>query len=144
MAKPPVSTPAGFAPTFAIGYSDAEAKLTTVTLADPLPVTMTTAASPAPPALSGQTAAPLVAGPYNAAPGLPVTVALSGTWTGSVQLLRSIDGGATRLPLRIGGSAWGTFDEPGVEQVWIDNETGVSFYLDIAPISGTVSYRVSQ
>jgi len=143
MAKPPISTPAGYAPAFAIGYADAQAKLTTVTATEPLPVTVTNAAA-APEAVTGQTSTAAVVGPFSAAPGLPVSVALSGTWTGTAQLLRSTDGGTTKLPLRIGGSTWGTFSEPGVEQVWVDSETGVSFYLDIAPASGTITYRVSQ
>lgn len=143
MVKPPISTPAGFAPAFAIGFADAQDKLTTVTETEPLPVMVANAAS-APPALTGQSSVPALAGPFTATPGLPVTVALSGTWTGTAQLLRSINGGTTKLPLRVGGSIWGTFSEPGVEQVWVDNEAGVSFYLDLIPASGTINYRVSQ
>lgn len=142
MANPPVSVPAGFAPAFALGYSDDQSKLTMVTDAAPLPVSLNSVAAPA--ALSGQSASATVIGPFNAIAGRPIVVALSGSWTGTVRLLRSTDGGLTRLPLRIGGAEWGTYHELGVEQAWIDSETGASFYLDIAPASGTVVYRVSQ
>lgn len=143
MPNPPISVPAGFAPAFALGYSDAQSNLTMVTATAPLPVSVSNAAT-APAPLTGQTATAAVVGPFNAVAGLPVIVALSGTWTGTVQVLRSTDGGATRLPLRIGGSSWGTYHESGVEQAWIDNENGVSFYLDITPATGSVTYRVSQ
>lgn len=143
MPNPPISVPAGFAPAFALGYSDAQSRLTMVTASAPLPVSLSNAATPPAP-LTGQTAAAAVAGPFNAVAGLPVIVALSGSWTGTVQVLRSTDGGVTKLPLRVGGADWGTYHESGVEQAWVDNESGVSFYLDITPTSGTVAYRVSQ
>lgn len=143
MANPPISVPAGFAPAFALGYSDAQSNLTMVTASAPLPVSVASGA-PVPAALTGQTATATLVGPFNAIADRPVVVALSGTWTGTVQVLRSTDGGVTKLPLRIGGSTWGTYHESGVEQAWIDKESGASFYLDIAPASGTVAYRVSQ
>lgn len=143
MANPPISVPAGFAPAFALGYSDAQSNLTMVTASAPLPVSVGSGA-PVPAPLTGQTATAALVGPFNAIADRPVVVALSGTWTGTVQVLRSTDGGVTKLPLRIGGSTWGTYRESGVEQAWIDKESGASFYLDIAPASGTVAYRVSQ
>jgi hypothetical protein len=48
------------------------------------------------------------------------------------------------VPLRVGGSAWAEYADPGCEQAWTESEEGVSFYLDIALNSGTVAYRVSQ
>ena len=138
---PAISTPAGFAPAYAVGYSDANGQLALVSAAAPLPVA-TTAAAEAP--LAGQSSASQVVGPFAATPGLAVVVALDGTWEGTVRLLRSTDGGVTKLSLRAGGSAWGEYSETGVEQAWLETEDGASFYLDIALVSGTVSYRVSQ
>ena len=139
---PPISLPAGYAPAVAFGFADAEARLAMVSAAKPLPVTLTASAPPAP--LAGSTTQSLMAGPYHAVRDLPILVALEGNWTGTVQLLRSDDGGATRLPLRVAGIEWGTYHEQGVEQAWIETEHGISFYLDIALVSGTVAYRVSQ
>jgi hypothetical protein len=65
-------------------------------------------------------------------------------WDGTVRLLRSTDGGATKVPLRVGGASWAEYTQPGCEQAWTETEEGTSFYLDIALNSGTIDYRVSQ
>ena len=76
--------------------------------------------------------------------GRPIWLALSGTWTGSVALKRSTDGGATKLPLTAGGSAWGVFTGNACEQVIEESEAGAAYYLAVTVVSGTVAYRVSQ
>lgn len=143
MPKIPVAiaTPAGFAPAYALGYSDTAGQLALVSDAAPLPVATS---APAPTPLAGTAAGSQLAGPFNATAGRAVVVALDGVWGGTVRLLRSTDGGVTRLALRVGGQAWAEYTSPGCEQAWVETESGASFYLDIALTSGSVAYRVSQ
>ncbi len=136
-----ISTPAGFAPAYAVGYSGANGLLALVSDAAPLPVATS---APAPLALSGEAAASETVGPFAATAGRVIVISLDGAWDGTVQLLRSTDGGTTKIPLRVGGTVWAQYTEPGCEQAWTETEEGVSFYLDIALNSGTVAYRLSQ
>jgi hypothetical protein len=85
-----------------------------------------------------------VAGPFEATPARVIVVTLDGEWNGTVRLLRSTDGGLTKVPLRAGGLPWAEYSEPGTEQAWLETEEGTGFYLDMALNSGTVVYRVSQ
>lgn len=137
----PVSLPAGFAPAYAVGFSDAAENLVLVSDSLRLPVAPV---PQAPAALSGQTSVSLEAGPFDAVPGRVVTVTLGGEWEGTVSLLRSIDGGTTRAALRVAGQPWAIYSVPGCEQAWLESEEGASFYLDIRLVSGTLAYRVSQ
>lgn len=141
---PPISVPAGFAPAFALGFSDSESRLSIVSSNAPLPVAIADQPAASPDPLSGETSASLLAGPFQPVPGIPIILTLSGEWTGTVRLLRSMDGGDTLTPLLVGGMVWGTFHEQGCEQVWIETEEGATFHLDIALTSGTLAYRVSQ
>ena len=136
-----ISTPAGFAPAYAIGYSDESGLLAVVSNGAPLPVA-TSAPAPAP--LVGLSSISQVVGPFNPTVGRVIVVALDGEWEGTVRLLRSTDDGATKLALRVGGASWGEYTIPGCEQAWAVTESGATFYLDIALTSGTVAYRVSQ
>jgi hypothetical protein len=137
----PISAPAGYAPTFALGYADRDVNLSLVSDERPLPVAV---AAPALEPLSGTTSVSTVAGPFAATAGRVVTISLDGEWQGTVRLLRSTDGGISRSPLRVAGASWAEFTASGCEQAWNETEEGVSFYLDIALASGTVAYRVSQ
>jgi hypothetical protein len=141
MTATSIAAPAGYAPTYATGFADAGGQFTLVSHASPLPVAT---AAPAPEPLAGQTSAAMLAGPFAATVGRAIVVTLAGEWSGTVRLLRSTDGGVTLVPLRAAGSAWGQYSEPGCEQAWSETEQGVSFYLDIALVSGTLDYRVSQ
>lgn len=136
-----ISVPAGFAPAVAVGFADGDGQLALASSAAPLPV-VTSAPAPAP--LAGESLESEIVGPFAATPGRVVVVALDGDWTGIVRLLRSTDGGATHMPLRVGGSPWAEYTSSGCEQAWSETEDGASFYLDIALQSGAVSYRVSQ
>jgi hypothetical protein len=69
---------------------------------------------------------------------------LSGTWTGTVKLLRSSDGGTTKLPLTLAGAAWGQFTANCCEPVWEESETAATLWLDVALTSGTLAYRLAQ
>jgi len=137
----PIESPAGYASACAIGYADPAENLVLVSQADRLPVA---SAAPAPAPLVGQSAAAAIAGPFLAVAGRVVSVTLGGTWQGSVRLLRSTDGGSTKLALRVAGEPWAEYSEPGCEQAWLECEDGASFYLDLQPTSGAIDYRVSQ
>jgi len=141
MTSPSIAVPAGFAPAYAVGFSDTGGHLALVSDAAPLPVAT---AAPAPAPLAGQSAASEVVGPFEPTAGRVIVVTLDGEWDGTVRLLRSTDGGLTKLPLRVGGTVWGEYAASGCEQAWSETEEGTSFYLDIVINSGTVAYRVSQ
>lgn len=142
MPKPtPITMPGGFAPAYAVGFAHESETLALVSDESRLPVA--TAASPSAP-ISGTTSTSLLAGPLAAVAGRIVSVELSGAWQGSATLLRSTDGGTTKVPLRVAGEPWAIFTSSGLEQAWLESEDGASFYLDIELQSGTLAYRVSQ
>lgn len=138
----PVAAPATYAPLNAIGFADAESALAPVSAERPLPVCTTTIPAPAP--LAATTAVTATAGPFVPSSDRPVVLTLSGTWTGTVRVLRSIDGGATRLPLTAAGQPWGIFTANCCEPVWQESASDAALYLDIALASGSLSYRVAQ
>lgn len=140
-APTPITAPAGFAPAYAVGFSDPTGNLVLVNQDARLPVA---SAAPAPEPLVGQASDGGQVGPFSAVAGRVVSVTLGGEWQGTVRLLRSTNGGATLSPLRVAGEPWGQYNAAGCEQAWLECEEGVSFYLDIDLISGTVAYRVSQ
>lgn len=138
----PIEAPGGFAPVVALGHDDGTGQLALVGPATPLP---TRAVGPqVPAALTGEADAAMVAGPFVPAPALPVYVVLSGTWTGTVRLLRSTDGGATRHRVTVAGLSWAEFSGNACEPVWVEGEEGAELYLELAPSSGTIAYRVAQ
>ena len=137
----PIQSPSGYAATRAMAFADVDGSALLVSAAAPLPVAP--AASTVTP-LAGSTAASLVAGPYQPALDRDVVLALSGTWAGTVRLLRSTDGGTTKLPLTAGGSAWGQFTANCCEPAWSEAESVARLYLDIALTSGTLVYRLAQ
>ena len=138
---PPIQTPAGYAPGYAVGYAGPTDNLILVSEAEPLPVA---SVAPAPDALVGQASTSLVAGPFESVAGRVVTVTLGGTWQGTIRLLRSVDGGSTLVALRVAGEPWAEYNQPGCEQAWLETEDGASYYLDVQLASGTADYRVSQ
>lgn len=96
-------------------------------------------------ALAGSTSSSATTlGPFTPALGRPIWLSLSGTWSGTVTVKRSADGGTTRLPLTAGGMAWGIFTANACEQVAEPSESGETYYLDVALASGTLTYRVAQ
>lgn len=139
----PISIPAGYAPAFAVGYSDGNGALSLARHDSPLPVEMRFAAA-APVALTGSASASETVGPFHPVPGRPVILVLSGDWSGTVQLERSVDDGATRHPLTVAGSPWARFNGNACEAVWSESEAGVSLYLDASLESGTLEYRIAQ
>lgn len=152
MPSKPISMPAGFAPAFAIGFADASGGLSVVDGASPLPVSLAgdgpilvqTDNGEVPAPLAGETYGVCVAGPFAPVRGRTVMLTLSGDWTGTVQVCRSVDGGATRQPVTVGGMSWGAYSANACEPVWSEDEAGATLWLEIAPVSGTVSYRLAQ
>lgn len=138
----PVAAPATYAPLSAIGFADVDSTLAPVSADRPLPVSSATV--PAPPPLAASANASTTAGPFIPTSDRPVMVALSGTWTGTVNVLRSTDGGATRLPLTAAGQPWGSFTANCCEPVWQESVSGAALYLDIALSAGSLTYRVAQ
>jgi hypothetical protein len=61
-----------------------------------------------------------------------------------VRLLRSTDGGATKLPVTVAGDTWAQFTANCCEPVWDESEASARLYLDIALTSGTITYRIAQ
>lgn len=143
MPDNPISTPAGYAPAFAIGYSDA-GSLAMVDSGRPLPVLTQPAPVSVPAPLQGTATGTAQPGPFVPVARRPIMLTLSGTWQGRVKVLRSVDGGTTRLPLTLGGVAWADFTTTACEPIWIEEEAGTSLYLDVALTSGSLAYRLAQ
>lgn len=138
----PVTAPAGYATLSALGYAELDSTLSQVSPDKPLPVTTISVTAPA--ALAGTAAVSTLAGPFVPSSDKPVVLGLSGTWTGTVRVLRSADGGATKLPLTAAGSPWGQFAANCCEPVWQESVGGAALYLDIALSSGALTYRMAQ
>jgi hypothetical protein len=138
----PIVNPAGYVPIFAVGYSDDADGSLSVSASQPLPVAPVVINKPAPLAGSATTSGQV--GPLPVLPRLPIMLALSGSWTGTVTVLRSTDGGTTRLGLTAMGQPYGQFTANGCEPVWEEAEDAAALYLDIALTSGTVAYRLAQ
>jgi hypothetical protein len=142
----PISYPGRYAPGVAVNFADANGAARQVSESSPLPVALAAApaGTPAPAPLAGSATAATTAGPLAAVSGKPLILTLGGTWSGSVRLLRSVDGGTTRVPLSLGGAPWGTFTGNVCEPVWDETEDAVTFYLQLAPASGEVEYPLVQ
>lgn len=136
------SAPAGYAPLAAFGFAQSDDSIAAVSNANPLPVTP--AAAPPPPPLAGTATANAVVGPFPPLSGRPVILSLTGTWAGIVRVLRSTDGGTSKLPLTVAGSPWAVFNAPCCEPVWEEVSPGAELYLDITVSSGSVTYRIGQ
>lgn len=146
MPSSPIQSPASFVPSQATAFADGDGNALVVSASNPLPVTLaaatgsTTTASP----LAGSANASGTFGPFQPAAGKPVVLALSGSWSGTVKVLRSTDGGATRLALTAAGSPWAQFTANCCEPVWEDTDTAARLYLDVTLASGTLAYRMAQ
>ena len=139
----PIQNPTGYAVPRAIAYADTDGSMLQVSNSAPLPVAVSSAAAATTP-LSGTASTTSLVGPYQPAIGRAVMLLLTGTWTGMVKVVRSVDGGTTKQPLTINGAAWGQFTANCCEAVWDESEGAARFYLDITLSSGSVTYRVAQ
>ncbi|WP_232495037.1 hypothetical protein [Novosphingobium kaempferiae] len=143
MANSPIIPQSKYVTPVAVGFADGQGALSIVGSDVPLPVsTVRNAPTPAP--MSGSSSTSIIAGPYAPITDTPIHLQLSGTWTGSVALQRSIDGGVTRQGLTVGGAPWAQFTANANEAVWQEGEAAATFYLAITIASGTLTYRVSQ
>ena len=139
----PIQNPAGYAIPRAIAYADVDGSMLQVSNSAPLPVAVSGGAAATTP-LTGIATVSAVVGPYQPAIGRAVMLLLTGTWTGTIKMVRSVDGGTTKQPLTINGTAWGQFTANCCEAVWDESESAARLYLDIALSSGSVTYRVAQ
>lgn len=142
-ALPPLAAPAGYVPFTALAVSAGEAGSVAVGPGVPLPVAAAFGPAASSP-LSGSASASTVAGPFLPELGRPIWLTLSGAWSGTVQVKRSVDGGATLHPVTAGGEAWGTFAGNACEPVALESSADAAYYLDIALISGSLDYEVAQ
>ena len=142
MPSTPIINPAGYAPTVAIGFADITNSLAAVGTTNPLPIVQQPLNASA--ALAGSTAATGILGPFVPVLDRPVMLLLSGTWTGSVRVLRSTDAGVTKLPLTLGGLGWAQFTGNCCEPVWDESSVNALLYLEITYASGTIAYRMEQ
>ena len=140
----PIQNPAGYAVTRAMAYADVDGSMLQVAAVTPLPVTVTSGGATATTPLAGTTSTSTVAGPYQPALGRAVILVLTGTWTGSVKVTRSTDGGTTRQALTAAGAVWGQFTANCCDAMWEESESIARLYLDITLTSGSLTYRVAQ
>lgn len=143
LTLPAVAAPARFVPAHALAFGQPGTAATAVDRANPLPVVV--GAQPATAAaVTGSTNASTLAGPFVPDLRRPIWITLSGEWTGTVRVLRSTDGGTTRLPLTVAGSPWAEFAANANEAFGEESDAGATYYLDIQLTGGTLAYRVAQ
>lgn len=141
MTSPLVKFAAATVPGQAVAYTAADGTAQLVGAAAPLPVSTQPVSTGA---LTGNATVNCVAGPFLPVVGRGVILTLTGTWAGSVQVERSVDGGATRVPLTAGGNLWALFSGNCCEAVWDESEAVAQLYLRIQLTSGAVGYRLAQ
>jgi hypothetical protein len=144
MPELPITAPAGYYPAFAVVFADDEGNGVIVDAENPLPVTFTEAEPVTSTPLAGSTSASGALGPFAPVAGKPIWLSLSGTWTGTVAVKRSVDGGTTKLALTAGGQPWASFAANACEPVAEDSESGATYYLEVTLASGTLAYRLAQ
>jgi hypothetical protein len=137
----PIQSPSGYAATRAVVFADASGDAQIASAAAPLPVTF---GAPSATALAGTSAASALLGPFQPVLGRAVILALAGTWAGTIKVLRSTDGGTTKLPLTVASAPWGQFTSNCCEPVWEESEAAATLWLDAALTSGTLNYRLAQ
>lgn len=138
-----VEIPAGFVPQYAMAFGAVDAPAVAVHDGNPLPVRLLKKPAASVP-LAGALGASGLAGPFVPEMDRPIWTTLSGDWSGTVDLLRSVDGGVTKFPLTVGGARWGRFTANANEAVAEESEVGASYYLLATLTGGTLTYRVSQ
>jgi hypothetical protein len=139
----PILAPAGYVPEHAVAFGSQDGPATPVDLANPLPVALTLAMALST-ALTGSSVTSGTAGPFVPQMGRAIWMTLTGVWSGTVQLMRSLDSGATMVPLTIGGLQWGAFTANCNEPVAEETVVGTTYYLAVAITSGTATYRIAQ
>ncbi|MDB5687864.1 MAG: hypothetical protein JWR77_2453 [Rhizorhabdus sp.] len=111
---------------------------------NPLPTSPPSAAAATSTPLTGTSAITQTVGPFTPQLGRPIWLTLSGTWSGAVSVQRSTDGGTTKLPLTIGGSAWAVYTANANEAFGEESSAAATYWLAITISSGTLTYEVRQ
>jgi hypothetical protein len=142
MPTSPLKTPAGYVPQMAIAFANANGDADLVSAVNPIPTQEQPFVAATP--LSGSASASGQFGPFAARAGRAIVLTLSGTWTGTAKLLRSVDGGTTKLPLTAAGLPYGVYTGNVCEPVWEESEAAAVFYLDVTLSAGTLAYRMGQ
>ncbi|MFG1302195.1 hypothetical protein V5F49_20620 [Xanthobacter sp. V3C-3] len=113
-----------------------------LSVTNPAPVTLANGASGIAP-VTGTLGATGYSSPFTPIPGRPFNFTATGTFVATIVLVRSFDGGATKVPLTALGSALYTFTGPFSES-YTEDESGVQYSLQCtAYTSGTITYRLS-
>lgn len=77
--------------------------------------------------------------------GRDMYLTLSGTWTGTVQVQRSTDDGASWNNITVGGgNVWGRFTTNCDEVIDHPTDGNATYRLNIDIATGTVAYRLAQ
>lgn len=143
MPQRPLHNPARFVPTYALGFAADGEGIETVSPHLPLPVTLAFSPSDVPP-VSGFVTSDGEAGPLAPNSGRAVILVLSGEWQGTVEVLRSIDGGETRHPLTVAGKSWGRFSANACEPIWEETDPAATLWLRFTIAAGTLDYRMGH
>lgn len=138
-----IQDPAGFVPLHAVSFGGIGTPAVPVDGEHPLPVVAMRPIGTSTP-LSATVTVSGTAGPFTPDLGWPVWLTLTGNWSGNVRLLRSVDGGTTKLPLTIAGQDWASFTGNVQEIVGEESSAGTTWYLAITLTGGTLTYRVAQ
>lgn len=93
-----------------------------------------------------------VIGPFTPQLGRAIVATINAiaTATGSAQLLRSTDGGATQLAVTRNSSVANMWNFTSVlgaivnEAIWQENDAAATFYLAVTLSTGTITYRLAQ
>lgn len=137
-----VEAPAGYIPAVAVSFGGQDAAAQAVDADHPLPVQPAYRAAVASP-LVGVSAGTDLVGPFQPDLGRPIWLTLSAGWSGSVTVMRSVDGGATRRAVTLAGTAI-AFTGSMQEAIGEESVAGASWWLAIAATSGAVGYEVRQ
>lgn len=79
-----------------------------------------------------------------------LTLNATASASGTAQLLRSTDGGTTRVGLTAGGQPWASFPFSGAvgaivnEQIASETDAAATYYLSITLTAGAVAWRIAQ
>jgi len=141
LPSPPIETPAGYMVSHVVAYAEPDGTAAMVTTEAPLPVVFGQTATSA---VAGTATASGIVGPFVPVVGRAVILALQGSWSGTVQVTRSTDGGLTRLPLTVAGSPWAVYAANCCEAVWDESDLTARLYLEVTLASGSVTYRLAQ
>lgn len=156
----PIQAPGGYVPAMAVDFAGSDGFAVNVSAATPLPVTLGAGVTVALPGNVAATSTPLagsvgavgttVVGPFTPQVGRDIWATLVGTGaSGSAQLLRSTDGGASKLGLTAGGSVWAKWAFGGVSGVIVNEQVvnasdAATYYLSVTLTGGSLTYRLGQ